>query len=144
MGRERFTGTWKLVSSEFRRSEGNVDYPLGRDAIGMLTFDAAGNMTVQLMRADRPPFASGDIQKGTPEEIKRAFEGSIAYFGRYEINEEEGTMTTTVMGCTFPNWMGGDQKRFFEFSDDRLTFTTPSILLGGSTLTGVLVWQRVA
>lgn len=116
----------------------------GQNAIGILTYDSAGNMAAQVMRPDRPAFASGDPYKGTPEETKVAFDGAIAYFGRYSINETAGVVTHHLIGCTFPNWIGGDQVRYYKFSDQRLTLSTPPTLAGGSNLVGILVWDRVA
>ena len=144
MEKDTLIGAWKLVSSEFRRSDGSVIYPYGRDAIGIISYDAAGNVTVQIMRADRPVFASGDLYGGTPEEIKAAFEGIISYFGRYEVDRAKGAVTHHIVGSSFPNWIGGDQVRFFELSGERLTLSTPPILAGGSTLTALLIWERIA
>lgn len=139
-----FVGTWKLVSFEARRSDGQTVYPFGKVVVGVLNYDARGNMSVQLMRSDRPAFAISDFQKGTPEETKAAFEGFIAYFGTYEIDEEKGTVTHHVKGSSFPNWVGSDQVRFFELSGNHLTLRTPTIQVGGSTLTTLLIWERMA
>ena len=143
MADHRFIGTWRLVSSEFRRSDDTIVYPYGDDAIGLLIYAATGHMVVQLLRAHRPLFAAGDPYRGTPEEIKAAFEGYIAYFGSYEVNEAEGVVTHHVHGASFPNWIGGDQQRFFEFAGNQLILSTPPILAGTSTMTGVLIWERV-
>jgi Lipocalin-like domain len=144
MGAERFVGTWSLLASEFHRTDGAVLYPYGQYAIGMLTYDLAGNMAAQVMRPDRLAFASSDLYKGTPEETKTAFDGVIAYFGRYDINEIAETVTHHIIGCTFPNWIGSDQLRYYKFSDQRLTLSTPPILAGGSNLVGILIWDRIA
>ena len=143
MADHRFIGTWRLVSSEFRRSDDTIVYPYGDDAIGLLIYAATGHMAVQLLRAHRPLFAAGDPYRGTPEEIKAAFEGYIAYFGSYEVNEAEGVVTHHVHGASFPNWIGGDQQRFFAFAGNQLILSTPPILAGSSTMTGVLIWERV-
>ncbi len=42
------------------------------------------------------------------------------------------------------DWVGLDQKRFFELSDNRLTLSTPPIRLRGVPVTAVLIWERVA
>ncbi len=143
MGREQFIGTWKLVSSEIRLSDGQLTYPLGTDAVGRITYDTAGHMLCQLVRLDRPAFASGDQWGGTPEETKAAFQGCIAYFGTYEVNEQEGTVIHHVEGSLFPNWVGTDQRRFFEFSGKQLTLTTPPIPAGGQQATARLVYERL-
>ena len=144
MAKEEFVGTWKLVSSEFQSSSGAVTYPGGKDAVGRIMYDAAGNMSAQVMRADRPAFASGDNSKATLAELKAAFEGLITYFGTYEIDEQKGTITHKLESSSYPNWVGTDQTRFFQLSDDRLTLSTPPTVWGGDQITGVLIWERVA
>jgi hypothetical protein len=144
MVKDSFVGVWKLVASEATIADGTTLYPYGKDALGMLTYDGHGHMSAQLMRRDRPLFASGDIRNGTPEEIREAFDGYTGYFGTYEIDEQEGAVTHRVLGSHFPNWVGQDQKRFFEFSGNRLTLRTPPIPTSGTTVTLALVWEREA
>jgi hypothetical protein len=96
------------------------------------------------MNPDRPLFLSGDLLKGAPEEIKAAYEGYTAYFGTYEVNEQEGTVTHRVRGSLFPNWVGQEQKRFFEFSGNGPALKTPPIRAAGAMVTGILVWEREA
>jgi len=105
-------------------------------------YDANGHVSVHIMRPDRPAFASGDQLEGTPVEIKSAFEGFIAYYGAYEVNQEEGIVTHHVEGSLFPNWVGSAQRRFFEFSGNRLTISTPPIPMGGEKIVGLLIWER--
>lgn len=142
----RFIGTWSLVTSEFRTSDGTVTYPLGEDAAGVLIYDRGGRMGAQLMRKDRPKFASGDMQGGTPEEIKAANEGYVSYFGSYKVNSKDRTVVHHVEGSLFPNWVGQDQVRSFEFSADSqvLTLKTRPFLSGGREITGVLIWKRLS
>ncbi len=142
MTKEQFVGTWQLIASEFRRLDGTSLYPYGPDASGTLYYDAAGNMAVQLMRADRPLFAAGDRQQGTPEEIRAAFDGYLAYFGRYEVDEAAKIVIHHIVGCSFPNWIGQPQKRFFAFASNQLTLSTPPLPVGGTTIIGMLQWQR--
>lgn len=142
MAKNKFVGTWRLVTSEFKRSDGSTAYPYGKEAIGMLIYDEDGHISAQVMNPDRPIFISGDIRKGTAEEVKAAFDGYTAYFGTYEVNEEESTVIHHLRGSHFPNWVGQDQKRFFEFSGNRLTLKTPAIPAAGTVVTGILVWER--
>jgi hypothetical protein len=144
-GKDEFVGTWTLASFESRRSDGQIVYPYGRDGVGVISYDAKGNMSVQLMHSDRPVFTINDQRKGTPEEIKVAFEGYMAYFGTYEVNEEKGTVTHHVKGSMFPNWVGSDKIRFFEFSGNRLTLRTPLTQMRGTSVTtcNVLIWERM-
>ena len=49
-----FVGTWRLVSFESRDEDGNVEYPFGRDVAGQLSYDANGNMSALVARANVP------------------------------------------------------------------------------------------
>jgi Lipocalin-like domain len=142
MAKNNFVGAWRLVTSEFKRSEGSTAYPYGKEAVGMLIYDEYAHMSAQIMNPDRPIFVSGDIRKGTAGEVKAAFDGYTAYFGTYEVDEEEGTVIPRLRGSHFPNWVGQDQKRFFEFSGNLLTLKTPPIQAAGTVATGILVWER--
>jgi hypothetical protein len=141
--REPFIGTWKLVSFEFRRSDGTIVNVLGDDGQGVLMYDASGHMSGQMMRADRPMFASGDQQNASYDELKAAVAGYIAYFGDYDVDEASKTVIHHTKGAMFPNLVGHDQKRFYQFSGNQLTLTTPPTLVGGVTVTGVVLWEKV-
>lgn len=143
MAHKSFVGTWKLLSLELQRSVGETTYPFGQDAEGFLFYDDDGNFAVQIARSDRPPFASGDMQTGTEEEVQQAYQGYIAYFGRYDVNEAGGYVTHRVSQSLFPNWKGDAQQRYFKRSGDTLTLRTLPLLFGGEEATGVLVWERV-
>ena len=143
MGKEQFVGHFKLLSVEYRSDDGEVMYPMGRRAVGRIMYDDKGNMSVQYMDADRPLFISGDWLRGTPAEIKAAFEGLRTYFGTYEVDEGKGTVTHRVEAGSFPNWAGRDNLRFFEFRHNCLELRTTPLLMGGKYVTGCLVWERI-
>lgn len=142
MGRDQFIGTWKLVSAEYRRANGTtIDY-LGKKPSGIVMYDAQGNMSLQLMRSERPVFAVSDRMAGTAEEIRPAFEGYHAYFGTFDVDDGRQIITHNLDGCLFPNWVGAKQSRFFEFSKDRLIFRTPPLMIHGEQVVGYIMWQR--
>ena len=140
---QRLAGVWGLVSSEFRTASGNVIYPLGEDAAGQAIFTESGHMSGQLMRRNRPVFAADNQSLGTPGEIEAAFQGYVAYYGRCEVDVEKCTITTHVEGSMYPNWVGGEQVRFYELTERQLILTTPAITLGDQQITGVLTWERL-
>jgi hypothetical protein len=142
MAGEQFIGVWKLVSAEYRRANGDVVEIYGANPAGMLMYDANGNMSVHLMRRDRPKFAVADRLGGTPEQIQAAFRGYLAYFGKYSIDDEKQTVTHHIEGCTLPNWIGVDQVRYFDLNDNRLTLRTPPLTIGEAQATGYLVWEK--
>lgn len=143
MGQAGLVGTWKLVLLEFR-SDGQVVYPVGRDATGLLMYAGSGWMSQQLMRPGRPEFAAGDQLRGSSEEIKTALEGYLAYGGTYTVEEAHETVTHHVTTCLFPNWIGTDQKRFYKLSGNRLIISTPTILVAGHLMDAMLIWERMA
>jgi Lipocalin-like domain len=141
----RLVGTWKLVSIEERDASGNLVVPkdFGPEPAGILTYDAGGHMAAQAMRRGRPRLATEDVHRAAPEEAKAAFAGYAAYFGTYEVRESEGLVIHHVEGSLLPNWEGGDQKRRFTLSGDKLILEPPSFMAGGETRSRRLTWQRV-
>ncbi len=144
MAKENFVGTWRLVSFESTGDDGITQYPYGRDAAGLIMYDARGNMSVQLANMHRPSFASSDQHRGTPEEIKAAFEGYNAYFGTYDVDEKKEIVTHHVKSSLFPNWSGGDNVRYYRFDANRLILSTPPIRFGGKSIVGRLIWERIS
>ncbi len=67
----------------------------------------------------------------------------MTYFGRYEIDEQLATVTHIVEGSLFPNWVGSQQVRYYQFEEDRLTLRTPPLQMNNSVLVGVLIWQKI-
>jgi|GEM_PF-491012 len=118
-----FIGTWKFISLTGKNLEGDIFHPYSEDLYGRLMYDSNGNMSVFLMRPNRPKFAAGDIYKGTPEEIKFAFENFDAYYGTYKIDKDKGTVIHHIEGSRFPNWEGSDQIRYYKFSNDTLSLS---------------------
>src|ERR1043166_9590255 len=84
---DQFVGAWKLISFERRTTAGQVSYPMGPNPVGRITYDARGRMSAQLMRPDRPKFQAPNMARGSAEEKATAFDGYIAYYGTYSVNE---------------------------------------------------------
>ena len=139
-----FVGTWRLVSCEAREPTGVVQYPLGQHATGQIIYDARGNMSAQVMREERPAFASQDSARATDVEVRAAYEGYVAYFGTYTVDPEKHTVTHHVQGALLPNWIGGDQLRYYSFDGERLLLSTPRVESGGQLLEFFLVWERMS
>jgi hypothetical protein len=139
---KQLAGAWCLVSSEFSTANGNVIYPFGEDAVGMAIFDVSGYMSAQIMRQNRPTFAGDDQASGTMEEIQAAIQGYVAYYGRCEVDVEQHTITTHVEGSMYPNWVGGQQVRFYELTTKQLILKPAPIVYGDEEFTGVLAWEK--
>lgn len=140
----RFTGAWHLLSCETRDSNGQVQFPFGERPGGQLLYDGAGNMSAQLGKTNRARFAVRDPALATDAELRDAFDGYIAYFGTYSVDESKRAVTHHVVGASFPNWVGIDLVRLYTFDESgRLRLATPPIEVGGRSLEYVLLWERM-
>ncbi|HCC55887.1 MAG TPA: hypothetical protein DEQ47_01245 [Solibacterales bacterium] len=109
---DKFYGAWRLL-----------EYPrMGVDPIGRLAYDALGRMYLQVIRRDRPRFASG-TREGTPGEIHDAWMGSLSYYGNYLLNAERQMVLHHIEACSFPNWVESDQELHYAFEGDNLILT---------------------
>ena len=143
MIREQLIGTWRLISvCAIRQSDGEVKHPFGKRSVGQLMYDSIGNMSVVIMRPERPRSSINDKFQATTGEIKSAFEGFEAYFGAYEIDDEKEVVIHHIEGSSFPNWEGTAQTRFVELSGNQLTLKTPPLPYRDATFTWKLVWER--
>ena len=137
---DAFVGTWDIEVIEAKRADGSwspaTGGRLGVRPLGYIMYDSGGRMAVQIMRRDRPEFTSEDRARGTAEELKAAFAGYAAYFGTFEVNEEESYVVHHRMGHLFPNDATVEVKRFYELSGDQLILTLPSGELR-------LTWRRL-
>jgi hypothetical protein len=136
--RERLVGTWELVDFVSLEVDGSVIRPFG-SAVGRLMYDAAGNMAGQVMRPGRAAVDRGDA---ATEQIRAAYTGYIAYFGRYEVNEAGDTVTHHVAGALNPAIVGGDQIRKMSFDGERLVLEA-EVRRRGETIRQVLTWRRL-
>jgi hypothetical protein len=135
-------GTWRLISWQNRSLlDGEVSYPLGKDAVGYIMYSQDRYMSVAIMRPGRPKFAAGDLLSGGAEERARAAGTYVSYCGRYEFRAD--TVVHRVELSLFPNWVGVEQERLVEVKGDRLTLSTRPILLGGVQRTAHLIWEAV-
>lgn len=141
MSQNPFVGTWRLISWEYRSADGQVSNPFGQDFVGYIMYSEGGYMSVAIMSANRPKFASGDLWGGTTEEKVAAADTYVSYCGKYEVQGDKVIHYIDV--SFFPNWSGVNQIRFFEFEGDRLSLSTPPFLVAGIQQTAHLIWERV-
>jgi hypothetical protein len=73
---------------------------------GRLTYDDAGGAALQIAKGSRERFASDDLESGTDEEIRRAWDGYHAWFGRFTLSADGQTVTHHIEASLFPNWNG--------------------------------------
>ena len=135
--REQIVGTW-LPVSQYVDQEGRKLEPFGSDPKGIVIYDDSGRFVLMLQRATLPRFVSNNRLAGTPEENKAIVQGSIAYFGKYTVDEKEGKLKLHYDGSTYPNWDGEDQIRLIQISGDELQMVSPVSAVGGGAVHLVL------
>jgi len=138
-----FIGSWKLISVENTNSDGNKTFPYGTDVKGALFFDEKGNYAIQIYKNDRPKIVSGDKNKCTPEENAAIVQGSNSHFGKYEINAMDKTITFKIETASFPNWEQTEQKRSYNYNNNKLEYIVVNTTQGGKSLTAKVVWEKI-
>jgi len=136
---QTLVGAWRLVSVETRDEGGELVRRGERN--GYLIYSPGGYMSVSFMKEGRPVFKSGDIRGGTVEEKIAAINGYVSYAGRYKV--KDSAVVHRIEVSLFPNWVGESQERAYRLEGDRLTLSTPLMLVGGRRLSTHLVWERV-
>lgn len=141
--REYLIGAWTLESYQSADLDGsNMRYPLGPDARGIILYTADGYMSAQIMRADRAPFARGDLQVGDGDELAAAAKGYLAYSGAFRVLDN-GVIAHHVDVSLLPNWIGGTQYRAARAGDGRLELSPAEpVVIKGRPRRGVLTWRR--
>ncbi|HEY6759868.1 MAG TPA: lipocalin-like domain-containing protein [Baekduia sp.] len=109
-GPNRVASVWRMATCEARHGE-TVEQPFGPEPAGYLVFTEDGYFVDVLHRPDLPPFASGDRQTGTAAENAAVVRDSLGVFGRYGVDAAGDFLDETVLGCTFPNWVGLSRDR---------------------------------
>jgi hypothetical protein len=136
----QLVGAWKLISIS---GHGYTVNRLGKAPIGLLVYDASGNMAAQIMRSDRPSVVPDNLEQADAADIKLACEGYLAYFGTYEV-DEHGNAYHHVTGNLFPNDVSRTFERKIEFLEgDRIVITATG-RFAGDDLSASLVWEKLA
>ena len=122
--KDQLLGAWELVSFNSVHTDGSKLTVFGDNPNGMAFFDRTGHYVITVMRSNRANFAANDRAQGTADENKATALGTITYFGTYTVSEPDRTLDIHVVGSSFPNWNGTNQKRSFAVSlasaEDRL------------------------
>ncbi len=115
-------GAWLLVGAEKQLPDGTRVSDYGPDPHGLAIFTADGRYSVQIYRAERLKFASGDKFKGTPEEYQDASIGMSTHFGRYSFDAVRHTITFRIDRSSVPNQDDSVAVRQYELKGDDLSW----------------------
>jgi hypothetical protein len=132
-------GSWTLISITVNRDGEKIE-PFGLNPKGTMTFDSGGRFSIIVTRSDLPKFSSNNRDTATSEENKAVVQGSIAYFGTYNVDQDSHMFIVHVAGSTYPNWVGTDQKRIFAIAGDELKYTNSDRSAGAGV--ALVLWKR--
>jgi hypothetical protein len=133
----RLIGNWTLVSYHSIDPDGSIGKPYG-EAVGRLTYDDLGNMSGQVMRPGRKPVTHS---AESTSNIRAAYAGYVAYFGRYTVDPAAETVVHHVDGALNPAWVGGHQVRRMKFEGELLILQA-DIPRPEGVLKHVITWRR--
>lgn len=121
-GNPLLVGTWILTGADKQLPDGTVLADYGPTPHGQVIFTSDGYYSVQIYRAERTKFASGDRSKGTPEEYRDATLGMSDHFGRYSVDPVKHTITFHIDRSSYPNVDGTSPVRPYELKGDVLSW----------------------
>jgi hypothetical protein len=139
MSKDELIGTYKLISWENRHESGEISYPLGPDAKGLISYSQDGFVFVHIMAVNRKAFSSGDLFGGEASEIVAGATSHISYCGTYKIENQD--VIHRVQICSFPNWVSTEQRRHFHFDNGNLLLSAEGLKIKSERVGVYLIWQ---
>src|SRR5215813_4395566 len=131
--KEQLVGAWTQVSIDATSPDGTKRELFGPDPKGIVIYTSDGHFALVQTRADLTKLATSNRATATPEEAKAVVAGSIAYFGRYSVDEASKFVTVDIQGSTFANQIGSanDNKRIVtSLTANELRLTNPTSASG--------------
>lgn len=140
-------GSWVMVdrgtNSEEDRAQARVRY--GDDPQGFMIFAPDGWMNAIVCWGGRPALPDNPAWHSEAPDAEKvtAFDTYLSYGGEWTV--EDGTLTTRVRFALNPGWVGGEQVRGLEMSEDgHLTLNLSREWPDGRVMTGWVRWRRAA
>lgn len=116
--------TWELVSFQSEDKNGEIVYPLGKDAKGFISFTKENRISVHIMAVDRNE--NKNVPFLTEAEEKMSELGYHAYTGPFVIDEEEEILETSVEVSLISSYVGSKQPRKVKTENGKLYLTNVS------------------
>ena len=133
-------GSWTLVFADVLHPDGSRSPDYGNQPKGSLQVDGEGRYSLFILDGTRIPFAGKDKKTATDPEIRAAYLGVSAHYGRINVDAARHALDFDIEGSSYPNWEGTAQTRQFELEGDLLTYRVPARPNGDVPMTR---WKRV-
>jgi hypothetical protein len=128
--KEKLVGTWLQVSIDVVSANGTRRPLYGENPKGIVIYTSDGYFALMQARIDLPKLASGRPATATVEEAKAVVAGSIAYFGRYSLDEASNVLSVDIQASTFANQVGdpSEKRTITSLTERELKFTRRGVL----------------
>lgn len=133
-------GTWTLEAADKLLPDGKLVRDYGEAPKGRLIVDAQGRYSLQIFKAERLRFDSGDKASGSADEFSSAVLGSSTHYGTALVDAEQGTLVFTIEASSFPNWEGTVQRRQYVLEGAVLRYRVPPRPDGSIPIS---VWRKL-
>lgn len=137
-------GVWWLESREDWTKDGQkrFDPTLGAKPIGILTY-AKNHFAAQFMKRERDNNSDSPIMN-LGKNNTMAVGGYDAYFGTYEVNEESGKVSHTLIGSVSPSNIGMTVSRDLRATENKLMIQLETTTTDGEPIIRTLTWKRIS
>jgi hypothetical protein len=127
--KDTLVGTWIQVSLDTVSADGTRRPLYGANAKGMVIYTSDEYFTLMQASVDLPKLKSGLPSKATPEEAKAVIAGSIAYFGKYSLDETSMVLSLNIHASTFANLTANplEKRNITSLTDNELKFNRPFV-----------------
>jgi hypothetical protein len=127
--KDLLVGTWVQVSLDTVAADGTRRPLYGENAKGMIIYTSNGYFTLMQASVDLPKLKSGLPSKATPEEAKAVIANSIAYFGKYALDETSMVLSLDIQASTFANLTGNplERRNVTSLTNSELRFNRPFV-----------------
>ena len=127
--KDTLVGTWLQVSLDTVSAQGTRRPLYGENAKGMIIYTENGYFTLVQASIDLPKLKSGLPSKATPEEAKAVIANSIAYFGKYSLDETSMVLSLDIQASTFANLTDNpsEKRNVTLLTDSELKFNRPFV-----------------
>jgi len=153
-GREQLLGTWRLKSITRITPQGPEADPFyGDHCSGLLIYDPAGWMSVQIAGATRPSLPTPELRVPTldprapnsgqdAERASTLFNSYYAYFGTWTYDATRRTVRHSIVSSLYPGEQGLTYSQEVRLRGSQMIFTVRSRNAQGETQQ-VKIWERV-
>lgn len=110
--------TWTLESFQSQGKNGEIVYPLGKEAEGIIAFTPEQIISVHIMAGEDQSVDKGNFLTYAEEQMAEL--GYHAYAGKYQIDEAAETLDTHVAVSLLSSYAGTHQVRSVKLADGKL------------------------